>query len=611
MARPRSRVPRLNRHGSSSSSRASNPPLATTPDPLSTPASIARSNASGHSRPSTPQQVPSPFLIFGRRESWGSTFSAEAMASWDLEDRLRLWRHDALMHNMYETAAFWGNKVMTMTNDPSDVYWLAQTYFRMGQYARAQRVMAEVMDSSVACRVLAAQCSIRMEQYQKALDILGEENPFHPEIDARVINTEGGIKLEAMMCYLRGVAYLQLANLEQGKKCFQEAVELDVKCFEAFHALISNHMLTSSEEWNFVNCLDFEGQCGSSDAEFIKNNYVSLLKKHEHVKEIEEARSVLEQKYGLAKNTDVILSHAEQLYAQCRFKECLELTAKILDVDKYNQSCLPIHFVCLHELREKNKLFLLAHELVDYYPEMAVTWFGVGCYYYLIGQNEEARRYFSKASTIDSHYGPAWIGFGHSFALESEHDQAITAYSTAARLFQGSHLPVLFIGMQHLQASNLLAAEEYLLTSYQICKGDPLVLNELGVLYYNKQNYQIAVGHFEKALKIIEETKCRPQIWVTTWMNIGHAYRRMCEFDKAEMYYKKVIEISPPNAGALAALAYIYHVKEEYEKAITLYHEALGIMPIDSSAQDLLNNCLEEWIRHKQSLSNDTLQLLD
>lgn len=32
-------------------------------------------------------------------------------------------------------------------------------------------------------------------------------------------------------------------------------------------------------EWNFVNCLDFEGQCGSSDAEFIKNNYVSLLKK--------------------------------------------------------------------------------------------------------------------------------------------------------------------------------------------------------------------------------------------------------------------------------------------------------------------------------------------
>src|SRR6185369_17249474 len=137
MARPRSRVPRLNRHGSSSSSRASNPPLATTPtEPLSTPASIARSNASGHntgSRPSTPQQVPSPFLIFGRRESWGSTFSAEAMASWDLEDRLRLWRHDALMHNMYETAAFWGNKVTTRTRKFSNNSSLMAILFIIGK----------------------------------------------------------------------------------------------------------------------------------------------------------------------------------------------------------------------------------------------------------------------------------------------------------------------------------------------------------------------------------------------------------------------------------------------------------------------------------------------
>lgn len=38
---------------------------------------------------------------------------------------------------------------------------------------------------------------------------------------------------------------------------------------------------------------------------------------------------------------------------------------------------------------------------------------------------------------MDSHYGPAWIGFGHTFAAESEHDQAITAYSTAAKLYPG------------------------------------------------------------------------------------------------------------------------------------------------------------------------------
>ena len=38
---------------------------------------------------------------------------------------------------------------------------------------------------------------------------------------------------------------------------------------------------------------------------------------------------------------------------------------------------------------------------------------------------------------MDPHFGPAWIGFAHSFAVEGEHEQAISAYTTAARLFQG------------------------------------------------------------------------------------------------------------------------------------------------------------------------------
>jgi len=34
------------------------------------------------------------------------------------------------------------------------------------------------------------------------------------------------------MCYLRGYAFSQQANLENAKKCFKEALELDVKCYE-------------------------------------------------------------------------------------------------------------------------------------------------------------------------------------------------------------------------------------------------------------------------------------------------------------------------------------------------------------------------------------------
>lgn len=36
---------------------------------------------------------------------------------WGMVDRIRLWRHDALMQHLYETAAFWGNKVVSWTSE--------------------------------------------------------------------------------------------------------------------------------------------------------------------------------------------------------------------------------------------------------------------------------------------------------------------------------------------------------------------------------------------------------------------------------------------------------------------------------------------------------------
>lgn len=51
---------------------------------------------------------------------------------------------------------------------------------------------------------------------------------------------------------------------------------------------------------------------------------------------------------------------------------------------------------------------------------------------------------FSKATTLERTYGPAWIAYGHSFAVESEHDQAMAAYFTAAQLMKGYVQNVIF-----------------------------------------------------------------------------------------------------------------------------------------------------------------------
>ena len=43
----------------------------------------------------------------------------------------------------------------------------------------------------------------------------------------------------------------------------------------------------------------------------------------------------------------------------------------------------------------------------------------------------------SKTSLMDPRFAPAWVAFAHTFALEGEHDHAVTAYSTCARMFTG------------------------------------------------------------------------------------------------------------------------------------------------------------------------------
>lgn len=55
---------------------------------------------------------------------------------------------------------------------------------------------------------------------------------------------------------------------------------------------------------------------------------------------------------------------------------------------------------------------------MEEYPDSSLSWFAVGCYYMATRQFEAARRYFSKATTLDRNNAHAWVGFGHAFALQ-------------------------------------------------------------------------------------------------------------------------------------------------------------------------------------------------
>lgn len=142
--------------------------------------------------------------------------------------------------------------------------------------------------------------------------------------------------------------------------------------------------------------------------------------------------------YGLQDDPDVLYGLADELYTAMRYADCYAITCRILEIHDTHAGTLPLHLACMQHLPNlRARLFLFAHELVDREPESPVSWYAVGLWYYGGRRWEEARRYLGKALLLDSRFGPGWLAFAHSYALEGEHDQAITAYSTAGRNFRG------------------------------------------------------------------------------------------------------------------------------------------------------------------------------
>lgn len=588
-----------------------------------------------------------------------------------MEQYLRDWRQDALNKAQYESAIFVGDKLLAITGDDKDAFWLAQVHFASGSYTRAQALLSksDLVSRNPSCRYLSAHCLIKQGQYDEALNVLGDRNPTHliptasnkrrargpeaagkpkaPPTGSRSANItittttstggSGATKLsslssdrqqqqrdddafaaeeeealvrryEAGMCYLRGLCFAKQNAFDRAKDCYKDAVRIDVQCFEAFQQLTTNHLMSPDEGWQFLESLGFDSiRVNSTDgdgtvdddasaeaATFTKMLYSTRTSKYRNPDAFQAAAESLSSHYGLADNPDLLLARADLLYTQCRYKDALGITGGILDSDKYNFAVYPIHLACLHELRMTNVLFLVAHDLADHHPEEPCTWLAVGIYYFSIGRVADARRYFSKASMMDAHFGPAWIGFAHTFAAEGEHDQAISAYSTAARLFTGTHLPQVFLGMQNHAMNNMTVAEEFLKTAYGLCREDPLLLNEMGVVFYHQDRLKDAAAMFRRALDVAEAHDGDQTAWLSARTNLAHALRRQRLFPQAIEQFDEVLRQGGKDPAIFCAKGLIHLDQGRPELAVAVLHEALAISPQDPIATELLNKALED-----------------
>ncbi|XP_014232133.1 cell division cycle protein 16 homolog [Trichogramma pretiosum] len=523
--------------------------------------------------------------------------------------------------HLYSAALFWADKVLSLSNENlKDVCVLAQCMYLTKQYHRAAHLIRSrgLEKKNVMCHYLVVRCLLEAKELTEAIQVINEfetitniTNINHTETsfdEHSIVLDDAPKNVQSAILFIKGKVYEAMDNRAVATDCYKQSLHCDVYSYQAFEALVQNQMLSAAEERELLDSLPFNEQCKEADAELLKLLYESKLKKYQAPAEY----NLLVSCGALAKdrlrhNLDMQVAEAERLYYNCDYHQCFTLTESILKSDPYHSSCLPVHIACLVELRKTNALFYLAHKLVDLYPDLALSWFAVGCYYYSIGKSDPARRYLAKATSLDRLFGPAWLAYGHSFAVENEHDQAMAAYFKASQLMKGCHLPLLYIGLECGLTNNLKLADKFFQQAQSIAPDDPFVIHETGVIAFYNLDFKTAEKHFKSAMKKIQsglKDVMIPNKWESLLNNLGHTCRKLKKYEEALDYHQQALILNPLNPATYSAIGFIHAMMGHTQEAVDACHRALGLRRDDTFTTTLLGFVMEQLIHESPPFSD-------
>eukprot|EP00850_Spirogloea_muscicola_P013827 SM000096S24856 [mRNA] locus=s96:176564:182351:+ [translate_table: standard] len=557
-----------------------------------------------------------------------------AARAWALE-RLPELARDCLAKHLPASAAFFADKAVTLSGGaPEHVYLLAEAHHAGGHHRRALQLLRQrgLLRANIRFRYLAAKCLLikrhtycnqkdgmptspdfaakaglsstvnasftasqqlhmneASKDWEECLAMLGEDMDVEEDNGALYDDGRAGreIDIVAAACLLRGNAYHALDNRAKATYWYRSAIQRDPYCFEALDQLFSNHMLTGKEGISmsaYATMLNKASVWLVSLFQLTEQDLLAAIHLGPHDDWLLILYSLQAKKYG---EVEVIEKKFAELEASID-NEALERD-RGAESTSTSMSTNGIVISCRADLHFQRGEYQCCYDIT----KRALSWFGVACYYYCIQHFDQARRYFSKATTLQSSFAPAWLGFGNAYAAQDESDQAMAAYRTAARLFAGCHLPMLCIGMEYQRTNNWVLAEQFYIQSRSICPEDPLVHNELGVLAFLNGDYPSAASSFAKALQFAPHPTT--PAWETTLVNLAHTFRKQKLYKEAITVYEEAIALVP-KAGAHWAqnLKIMSHMSACSQMQLQFEVTALGHGPGDAFATEMLTQALTE-----------------
>lgn len=496
-----------------------------------------------------------------------------------------------LRKHLYKSAYFWAEKALILSGgELLDVFLLAQIFYASGQYQRASNLLqknSQYQQSSLLCYLL-AKCHAACKEWEVVLTILSYVNfETTKKVDKDLSKlTEIG-NIESCCLLLEGVAHENLGTIPKAIECFTAALRADVFCVEALDHLTGKHYLTADEEQKIIEGLPFNKQCSRDEESILLYLYQSKTKVCKQF----TGASLPESSKQLENCSDIMCSLAEKRSARVSYS----LTSKVLEQDQFNEDAILVHVSTCVSQKKSTELYALGQRLVSNFPELPIAWYTVACYYFAIGQHADAAKYLEKVLSIDKMFPHAWLVYGLSFADRGEHDQAISAFSNAAHIMRGSHLPLLYLAREYFHTGVTAISVGFVKKALAMSPTDPIVLQEVGFLLFHAGKFPLAEAYFKNAIVNLQSTdNSSSPMWQSVYNNLGHVYRKQGKHKMALEMHKKALQIDPGHASTLADIAFVCLLMDEYEDAVTYSTQSLQIRRQDHLTLLILETAVKQ-----------------
>ncbi|KFD57632.1 hypothetical protein M513_01302, partial [Trichuris suis] len=515
---------------------------------------------------------------------------------------------DAFLHcGDWASAVFWAERLLLCNMDDAfAIYTFVRCLFMAGEYGRALLYLErrQLTECHELFRFLAAQCKLArrlpgdvITLLQHSSDETGKTKGWRKRarcnlkrlsvLDELAVN----LNIAGQRSLLLGKALQMIEDTKEAVEAYKRALQDDVLIADAAGRLFLDHFVKPSEKDEIFQSIQSRMEMQKIVKPELVNFFYSLMLGPPS-KELKEYVST--NFPCLEYSSPVCFQKAREHYMYGYFDEALNDLDKDALTNEHDTRVLALRCCSLYLSGREALLFKLAHELSLYMPDQAITFFAIGCYYYVVNGYDMAKQFFRKSAKIDSINCYAWIAYGNACAADLEHDQAMNSYLRAGTLMQGHPFPLTLIGVEYTVTGHYMLAQNYLSDALDLAPFNPYTVHEMGVLLLKMGKYRTAETYFIRAIQQVQRAEKRiPVYWEPLISNLGHCYRKMRMYDKALKQFEEALELVPCNASTLVSIAFIHMLSRDSWAAVRYLREALIVNPEDNVAKKLISRALE------------------